>query len=154
MRKQAFSILTIVAILALALVAPLYINAPATAAPVAAPTPVAGVINQGLATDPQFFIFSNPVTITTDTRTCLDASRYDVLDLEYAVNQSSINTMTVKLQYTNRGQRWVDGATILNANTTDTNGLVQYPVFGRLTCVFFDVANSNGVSVTVNAIGK
>lgn len=149
--KSIFGLIIITCLLFVALLAPMQYQA--SAAPAAAPTPVAGVINQS-SNDPQLFIFSNPVTITADTRTCLDTSRFDVLDIEYAVNQSSINTMTVKLQYTNRGQRYADGASVLSANTTDTAGMQQFPVFGRMTCVLFDVTNSNGVSVSVTGLGK
>lgn len=155
MRKNFAVLLTIVAVLAVALLAPLQYTAPATAAPFAAPpTPVAGITDK-VGNDPVFIIYRSPFTITADTRYCPgDTSRFDTLDIEYAINQSSVNTLTIKTQYSNRLERYTDGANVVAANNADTVAMVQMPAFGRYTCLFVDVTNSNGVSLTLTAVGK
>jgi hypothetical protein len=154
MRKNIAILLTIVAILVVALLAPLQYGAPATAAPAAAPTPVAGVLDR-TSTDPGYIIFTDPISITADTRYCPgNTSRYDTMDLEYAINQGTVNTTTITLQYTNRQQRYADGPDVVTANAADTAGMQQFPTFGRFTCILVDVANSNSISITLNAVGK
>jgi hypothetical protein len=49
---------------------------------------------------------------------------------------------------------FADGPDVVTANAADTAGMQQFPAFGRFTCMFLDVANSNPVSITLNAIGK
>ena len=155
MRKQTFSILALVVILAAALLMPLAFGQPAADVVFAAPpTPVAGVTDK-VANDPGFIIFTNPISITADTRYCpAQTSNYDTLDIEYAINQSSVNTLTIKLQYSNRLQRYTDGANVVATNNSDTVAMQQFPAFGRYTCLFVDVTNSNPVSLTLTAVGK
>lgn len=155
MRKNIAILLTIVAILAVALLAPMQYGMPATAAPFAAPpTPVANVTDK-VPNDAGFIIFRTPFTITADTRYCPgDTSRFDTLDIEYAINQSTVNTLTIKTQYSNRLERFTDGDNVVATNNSDTVAFKQMPAFGRFTCLFVDVTNSNGVSLTLTAVGK
>lgn len=155
MRKNFAIAFAVVAILVIGLLASLQYTAPVTAAPFAAPpTPVAGITDK-VPNDPGFIIYRSPFTITADTRYCPgDTSRFDTLDIEYAINQSTVNTLTIKMQYSNRMERFTDGANVVAANAADTAAMVQMPAFGRFTCLFVDVTNSNGVSLTLTAVGK
>lgn len=156
MRKNIAILLTIVALLVIGLLSSLQYTAPVTAAPFAAPpTPVAGITDK-VNNDPALIIYSAPLTITTDTRYCSTGptGRYDTMDLQYVINQGVVNTTTLKVQYSNDQRRWIDGANVVATNNSDTSGLIQIPVFGWWTCLYADVTNSNGISLTLIAVGK
>lgn len=154
MRKNFAILLTIVAILAVVLLAPLQYGIPATAAPAAAPTPVAGMIERS-ASSPGYIIYTDPISITADTRYCpAQTWQYDVLVLEYAINQGTVNTATITFQHSNRQQRYADGLDVVTANAADTAGMQEFPSWGRFTCLFVDVTNSNPLSITLNAVGR
>lgn len=155
MRKNFAFALAGAAILVIALLVFLNPGESVTAAPFAAPpTPVAGITDK-VSNDPGFIIYRTPFSITADTRYCPgDTSRFDTLDIEYAINQGVVNTVTIKTQYSNRLERFTDGANVVAANNADTVAMVQMPAFGRFTCLFVDVANSNSLSLTLTAVGK
>lgn len=95
--------------------------------------------------------------ITADTHACYDLGAYDVMDLQYQIDQGTVNTVTLSIQYYNipLGPSipvYEDGATVVSANVADAHGFQQVGIFGRWTCVFADVANSN--SLTLRVIGQ
>ena len=121
----------------------------ATNQPLYAPTPVSVTHPSTLA--PEMYTLMNAV-ITADTRgTCQPIGAYSIADIEYTVDQSTTNTTTLTLQYSNNGVAFTDGAAIVTSNAADATGMNQYPVFGRLTCLFADVTNTNPVTVSVSA---
>jgi len=148
MRKATTSI--VLAVLALAaLFGAMVGGGGVTAAPLAAPTPVSVTHPQTIA--PELFTLMN-AALTADTRgTCLPVGAYNVADIEYTVDQSTTNTVTLTLQHTNGGAVFADGATVVSANAADANSLIQAPLYGRLSCLYADVTNSNTVTVTVTA---
>lgn len=155
MRKNFAIALTIVALLVIGLLSSLQHMTPVTAAPMAAaPTPVAGITDK-VSNAAGFIIYRTPFSITADTRYCPgDTSQYDTLDIEYAINQGVVNTVTIKTQYSNRMERFTDGDNVVAANAADVVAIKQMPAFGRFTCLFVDVANSNSISLTLTAVGK
>ncbi len=120
-----------------------------TAAPLAAPTPVSVTHPQTIA--PELFTLMN-AAITADTRgTCVPMGAYNVADIEYTLDQSTTNTVTLTLQHTNGGVVFADGATVVSNNAADANSMIQAPLYGRLSCLYADVSNTNTLTVTVTA---
>ena len=128
-----------------------------SAAPAAAPTPISVTYS---ATPGKVLEFLRvPVSYTADFNTSpLTVMDFEAVDLQYVIDQTAVasvvNTTTLKLQFSNDGTNWVDGATIVSANTADANALSQLAVFGRLARVNVDVSNTNPITISVIAVGK
>lgn len=128
-----------------------------SAAPAAAPTPISVTYS---ATPGKVLEFLRvPVSYTADFNTSpLTVMDFEAVDLQYVIDQTAVasvvNTTTLKLQFSNDGTNWVDGATIVSANTADANTLSQLAVFGRLARVNVDVSNTNPITISVIAVGK
>lgn len=128
------------------------VSAAPAAGPLAVPTPVVSS-RAGRNWTPVTFL--NGVAVTADTRTgCAETAAYDLLDLQYSIDQGTTNTVTLKLQFTNDEVVFVDGLTIASANTSDIDNLLQFQTFGRYTCIYVDVTNSNPLTVTLKGIAK
>jgi hypothetical protein len=114
----------------------------------AAITPVAGY-SPASGTTGNVVPFMSEAVLTADTRACIDLRGFTVVDLQFVIDQGTTNTTTLKLQHSNNGVHFTDGQTIVASNTADANGLNRYDLFGRDTCVFADVTNSNPITITV-----
>lgn len=142
---------------ALALIAALFVGvfsgAPSqvSAAPAAAPTPQ--TFNPSRA-DANIMVWANVKSITADTRWCADARNYNAADVQYAIDQGTVNTTTLKLQFSNDMVSFVDGATLVSANAADADSLNRQLVYGRYVCVFADVTNSNAIVITAIGVAK
>lgn len=129
-----------------------------TAAPAAAPTPVSVTLPRGPV--PEFPVFFNGLgPITEDTRSsCFEVPEYSIVDLQYLIDQTlaggAVNTTTLKLQFSNDLTTFVDGIAIATSNVTDTSNLQSYAIFGRYTCVYADVSNTNPITLTINGVVK
>lgn len=126
------------------------------AAPAAAPTPVAAVQRSPA---PEFPVFFNGKVLTADTRgSCFEVPDYAVVDLQYLIDQTAVdgapNTTTLTIQFSNDLVTYVDGLNAVADNAADASGLVQMQLFGRHTCVYANVTNTNPVTVTVNGVVK
>ncbi len=126
------------------------------AAPAAAPTPVAAVQRSPAPEFPQFF---RTKVITEDTRSdCFEVPDYAVVDLQYLIDQTAVagapNTTTLTLQFTNDLVTYVDGVNVVAANAADASDMQQFQLFGRHTCVYANVTNSNPVTVTALGVVK
>ncbi len=126
------------------------------AAPAAAPTPVAAVQRSPAPEFPQFF---RTKVITEDTRSdCFEVPDYAVVDLQYLIDQTAVagapNTTTLKLQFSNDLVTYIDGTNVVSGNVADGSDLQQYQLFGRHTCVYADVTNSNPLTLTVSGVVK
>lgn len=147
-KALVIAVLTFVLIGASAIVA-LNPDLTVQAAPRPATTPVS--ITQPSNNNSKLVTFHN-ATITADTRsTCFENQGYDVLDLQTKIDQTTTNTVTIKIQQTNDGVNFIDGLTSVSANTADATALSQYALFGWKTCLYIDVSNAN--TLTVQAIG-
>jgi len=97
---------------------------------------------------------------TTDVITASAASEeyklmnYEALDLHYVIDQGVVNTTTIKLQYSNDGSNWADGAAIVSANAADANEIVQHYNVGAYTRLYATLTNSNAITITVIALAK
>lgn len=80
--------------------------------------------------------------------TILDGEK---MDIQTVIDQGTVNTVTLKLQFSNDGTNWTDGQTVVSANAADATALGQYNLFGAYARLYVDVANTNPVTIT--AIG-
>lgn len=123
--------------------------------PLAIPTPVTAPAHASAPNAPEFPTFFNVKPLTADERNCFEVPEYSIVDLQWQIDQTLVNTtantITLKLQYSNDGTNFVDGASFVSANVADAGDMQQYNIFGRYTCVYADV--SNALPVTVTAIG-
>ena len=126
------------------------------AAPSFAPTPVAAVQR---AANPEFPAFFTNKVLTADTRSsCFEVPDYSVIDLQYNIDQTLVettaNTTTLTIQFSNDLVTFVDGLNAVADNAADASGMVQLQLFGRHTCVYANVTNTNPITLTVNGVVK
>lgn len=140
--------IAVVVLMAVAMFGALSINTPTSAAPAAIPTPVAGTYTGGTMARVVTLYDSNVTTSTAFGGNPINVLTADRIDLQWIVDQpTSVNTTTVKLQFSNDQINWVDGATVLNANAADAADMQQYNLFGAYVRANIDATNTNTVSV-------
>jgi len=126
----------------------------AQAEPLAIPTPVSAPASR-LVTPLYPVTFLNNVAVTADRRSSIvQLPGYNTIDLQWVVDVSDTNTTTLKLQYSNDGNNWVDGASFASAVAADANSMDQYNVYGRYTAVYVDVTNSEPITITLIGVAK
>jgi hypothetical protein len=152
--KQVGGVVAVVAVLLLVGLVALMGVTPAQAGPVGAPlaipTPVSVTPGNGA---PQV------VNLLGGPRTADGAGPVAVIagekaDIQWVIDQGVVNTATLKLQFSNDGVHWVDGATFVSNNAVDAGDMQQFAVFGRYLRAFADVTNGNAVTVTVVGLVK
>ena len=79
---------------------------------------------------------------------------YEFLDIQWVIDQGTVNTTTLKVQYSNDDSNWSDGPNLVANNAADADGMVQVANLGRYTRIYADVTNSNTITFTVKAIAK
>lgn len=159
MTKQQFSTVLVVVLLVGAIFGGLLVSSlpeVAEAAPAAAITPVSF---SGQGGDNLKVTFFNG-NVTADTRVCHDLSNFNKIDLQYVIDQTTTNTTTLNLQWSNNHNpasntgHYEASATIVSGNTSDANGGNQFLTAGQWNCVLADVSNSNPVAITVLGVAK
>lgn len=153
MRKQILTFGLGLLLLATFIV-PLSLNRSATAAPraapQAAPTPVAGVVSGNGIND--FVEFFKQQRLTSSRLSqCIANGGYRLMDLQYRIDQGTVNTATVTISYTNDLVSFAPGATVVSNNAADGTAMQQYPLNGVYTCVHIRLANTNAFTANVNA---
>jgi len=127
---------------------------PVEAGPLAAITPVSF---SGSGGENLKYVFFNG-NITADTRVCVDLSNYNKVDLQYAIDQGTVNTTTVKWQWSNEGtattNNFEDQVTLATANVADAHGGVEVHAVGIWNCVFADVSNTNALGLKIEGVAK
>lgn len=124
----------------------------AQAGPLAAPTPV---VTGYSAKAPTELTWWSGTAVTADGgSTALVVSQWQATDIQYVIDMADVNTTTLKLQFSNDGANWTDGATIASAIAEDGAVLSQQAVFGKFARVYADVSNTNPVTLTVLGILK
>jgi hypothetical protein len=58
---------------------------------------------------------------------------YELLDVQYVIDQGTVNTTTLKMQYSNDNTNWSDGPNLVAANVADADSMVQVANLGRYT---------------------
>jgi hypothetical protein len=125
---------------------------PGQAAPLAVPTPLAETAGGG---DYLNVVFWSADALTADGGSnALQLPGYEVLDLQYIIDQGTTNTTTLKIQFSNDNTNWSDGINIVANNAADANGMVQVNNFGRYTRLYADVTNTNAWTITARAVAK
>lgn len=127
------------------------------AAPAAVPTPVS--VTRPASEQPQLAAIANAQVVATDTRLgCVASSNHSVMDLQYGIDQGTVNTVTLKLQFTNdtpgSSATYVDGVNVVASSAADASDMQQFQLFGAWTCIYADVANTNNLTLTVKALLK
>jgi hypothetical protein len=151
--KNFVVMIGVVALLAGALFG-VMLNTPSVqAGPMAAPTPVAS-INQSTQAASEVTWMSGVATTASGGSTAVLVTNWDYADLQYVIDQTDVNTVTLKLQFSNDNVNWTDGATLVTDNAADAAALAQHAIFGKWARVYATVTNTNPVTVTVNAILK
>lgn len=130
---------------------------PASAAPRAAPTPVAV---DATGAQPSLVTLFDSQVITADTRGgCTPSSNFERADVQYEFDQTAVNTTTLYLQFTNEtpgqaGTSYINGVAVVSANAADATNMQQLQVFGAWVCAYADVTNANPVTLTAKALLK
>lgn len=127
------------------------------AAPQAAPTPVS--VTRPVSSQPQLSAIANAQVIAADTRLgCVASSNHSLMDLQYGIDQGTVNTVTLKLQFTNdtpgASATYIDGVNVVATNAADASDMQPFQLFGAWTCIYADVANTNNLTVTVKGLLK
>lgn len=154
-RQMIFGSLAVAVVLFAALVLSMSGPANVTAAPSAAPTPVS-VNHAGTFADVPTF-FSTQVVTADGGSNAQNIQNHQVVDLQWGIDQTlltTMNTTTLKLQFSNDGVNWIDGASFVSANAADANDMQQYAIFGRYARVYADVSNTNPLTLTVIGVAK
>lgn len=121
-------------------------------APAAAPTPITQYMRQPA---PKVINFWESATaLTADTRSCVNIDGYNTLDLHYVIDQGTVNTTTLTLQFSNITNDYVNGLAVATNNAADTSNLQQYQVFGRNVCLHANLTNSNAFTITAVGLAK
>lgn len=155
MKNKSLYLSVVVAILFMALAAfsLLSISTPTQAAPPAAPTPLANFIVDGV--QPAAFTLQAATALTTDTNTAaVDVLRLGAIYLQYVVDQGTVNTATLTIQYSNDNLNWFNGVPIVSANAADATDGVILPLGWRWVRVNQDLTNSNPLTITLLAVGR
>ena len=142
--------ITLMALLTFAL---LLSSVPTNAAPPAAPTPVADIVTGG---DGKFFNFQPLTALTADTNAggTADMLAFDSVDVQYTIDHGTVNTTTIKVQYSNDGTTWNDGLTLVSASAADGSGITRVPVFGRYLRLNQDVTSADPITITLTGVGR
>ena len=156
-RKPTAALIALTVVLVLGmLISALQLPArPATAAPMAAVTPVANVVHSGVRSDVLTF-WSTEVITQDGCSALLNIQDHAKIDLQWKIDQGTTNTTTFSTRWTNTGDAddLVTDATVVSANAADVTAGGQFALFGRQACIYADVANSNALTVTFIGVAK
>jgi len=125
----------------------------ALAAPAAGPTPVS-VTRPASPEYAVYELFATDVITSDTTAECVDVGPYSVIDAQYEIDQTDVNTVTVTTQWSVTGSQMTDGLDVVASNAADASDLVQLQTFARFLCAKADVTNSNAVTVTLFVLAK
>lgn len=154
-RQMIFAAVAVAVVLFAALALSMGGPANVTAAPAMIPTPVS-VNHAGSFADVPVF-FSTQVVTADGGSNAQNIQNHQVVDLQWGIDQTlltTMNTTTLKLQFSNDGSTWIDGATFASANVADANDMQQYAIFGRYARVYADVSNTNPLTLTIIGVAK
>lgn len=125
----------------------------AQGAPVAVPTPITQYNWNPQPKTLEFF--AGETSLTEDTRsTCHNIAGYSTLDLHYVIDQGTVNTTTVTLEFSNIADNYPDGVAVVTANAADSADIKQFNLFGSQVCLYADVTNSNAWEITAVGLAK
>lgn len=118
----------------------------------AAPTPVS--ITQPVGLNPALYTMYSGNAITASAQgSCWELGRWAIADVQSTIDISNLQTVTVKIQYSNDGTNLVDGANVATGSA-DASTFYQAPLFGRFACAYVTLGTSAPVTVNVTAWAK
>lgn len=151
--SMTVTLLLLIALFGGAMLAPM---PSADAAPAAAITPVSF---SGQGGDNEKVVFFNG-NIAGDSRTCVDLSNYNKIDIQYVTDQGTVNTTTLTLEWSNdynqaanTGNFETQG-TVVSANAADAHGGNQFLIAGQWSCLFANTTNTNTLGLKVLGLAK
>ena len=149
LRRFGVSAIVTAIVLMLVVLSALSLNTPTSqAAPLAAPTPISVPIQARVV--PEFPTFFNTTVLQASANSsAFEVPDYSAIDLQWIIDVNTVNTTTLKLQYSNDNVNFVDGASFASAVVADANSMQQYPLFGRWTRVVATVSNTDPITITV-----
>lgn len=152
-KRTFYAGMTAAVVLLVLVLAALGLNsAPAGAAPAAAPTPISVTASSKDAGE--VVLFAGTVVTADGGSRAVVVKDYQLVDVQYVIDETAVNTTTLKLQFSNDNSTWTDGATLASAAVADGNALTQQAVFGKFLRAYADVATTDPVTVTVIGILK
>ena len=143
---------SLVILLGFMMLAAAMLSLPTQAAPAAAPTPISA---PGAAGTPTNVVFWDRTALDADTQSpAFEGAAYNRLDLQYTIDQGTVNTTTLTFQTSCTGRDWDAGVAIVSNNVADASGVVVLPNSCRYQSINANVTNSNPVTITVLGIAK
>lgn len=121
-------------------------------APNAIPTPVTQYMRQPAPKVINFW--ATATALTADTRSCAQIDGYNTLDLHWIIDQGTVNTTTLTLQFSNITDSFVNGVAVATANALDSTDFQQFQVYGRQVCLHANVVNANAWTITAVGLAK
>lgn len=125
------------------------------AAPMAVPTPLS--LSANGANAPRLVTAFRGTGITASARSdCFELGMFDKMNIQYAIDQNTAatNTTTIKLQFSNDLVTYTDGINVVATNSADASDMIEANVFGRYTCVYATLTNSNRVTPSLSIWAK
>ena len=119
-----------------------------------APTPVSAPSSRSAVAAGPYYFFNGVAKIADGRGTTFALKNYGIVDVIYTIDQGTVNTVTLNIQYSNDGINWVSGGAIVTANAADVTGLIQLNNYAAYTNVYADVTNANPLTLTVSAVAK
>jgi hypothetical protein len=126
----------------------------AAAAPLAMPTPVSVSRPAGANDFITFDLFNASAIAADTTSTCVDVGQYGLVDVQYTIDQGTVNTTTLTTKWSVDGGTLISGVNLVASNAADASDMQQAQIFGRYFCILADVTNTNAVTITAKAIAK
>lgn len=154
MNKAKYPVIVVVMTLVLmvAFIATLGGNG-ASAAPSLIPTPVS-VSSRGTSLAKDVMLYDASVMTTAVASNAQGVAEHEIIDLQWLIDQTDVNTATIKLQFSNDGTNWVDGATAVSSNAADAGDMQQFALFGKFVRAHTTLANTNPVTITLIGVAK
>jgi hypothetical protein len=127
-------------------------------APVSAdtvPTPISAQAGSGSTDFLNVTFWSADSVAASAASNALQLPGYDSIDLQYVIDQpTSVNTTTIKVQWSNDNTNWSDGPTIVSANAADADSMIQIANMGRYTRLYATVTNTETLTITAKGVAK
>jgi hypothetical protein len=139
----------------LLIVAGLLMGGPAPTYADTVPTPISAQAGSGSPSWLAVTFWSEDDLAASAASNGIQLPGYDSLDLQYVIDQpTTVNTTTIKVQWSNDNSNWSDGPTIVSANAADADSMIQVANMGRYTRLYATVSNTETVELTVLGIAK
>lgn len=137
----------VILLMFLAMVMP---NSSVQSAPYAAPTPLAIDNVSGYKTET---LFSGVITSSTNSAP-IEIASFGKADVQYVIDVTDQQTVTITPAYSNDRVNYTSGVALASAQSADTSGLIQYPLFGAYMRIGVTLGMANPVTVTVTSVMK